>query len=156
MKLFEFRLIETDVNKTFSNERHEWKIVSADDGKEAIKLIDAFVKTFYPDPERIIVVSGFPAYSFYRGTIQLFVDSFQETSLEKWIGKVFSLNLINDELDIKKRCEVEMLPIPIKDMNSQQKARLLSGLVQGAANDDVTAEGLFHLTYHIIEGGKWV
>lgn len=157
MKLFEFRLIEIDVNKTLSNEQSEWKIVSADDRDEAIKLIDSFVRTFYPDPERLEADSGLPSYCFYKRTIQLIVDSFREVSLEEWMGKIFSESLINRDQDIKKKSiGVKIPPISVKDMNSEQKARLLSAMIQGAVDTDITAEGIFHLVYFVTEGGKWV
>jgi len=157
MKLFEFQLIEIDVNKTFSNEHTEWKIVSAEDKDEAIKLIDSFVRTFYPDPERVEVNVGLPSYCFYKRTIQLIVDSLQEVSLEKWLGRRFSEGLINNDPDIKKKSiEVKIPPISVKDMNPKEKAKFLSAMVQGAVNADFTDEGIFHLVYFVIEGGKWV
>jgi len=157
MKLFEFRLIETDVNRTFSNEHHEWKIVGADDKDDALKLISFFVKTYYPDPEPIPVVSGLPAYSFYKGTVHIYVDSFQEISLEKWLGKIFSLSLINEDQVIEKKAsKVKIPPISVKDMEPEQKAKLLAAMMEGAFNSDITAEGIFHLVYFVLEGGKWV
>ena len=66
MKLFEFQLIEIDVNRTFSKEQTEWKIVSAEDEGEAIKLIDSFVRTFYPAPEHVEVSSKLLSYCFYN------------------------------------------------------------------------------------------
>ena len=43
MKLFEFQLIEIDVNRTFSKEQTEWKIVSAEDEGEAGVFFTEFV-----------------------------------------------------------------------------------------------------------------